>query len=352
VPSVRSAALAGSLRSAVTAWLAALGPSQRAGAQDAAAGSDGPELREWTYLPGPRPGLALGEMDPPQQDLAMAVVDTACSAAGARAVREVMQLERVLRALEEAQGRPGAARRDPGRYWWRVLGDPAAEAPWLVRVSGHHVVVHARVHGDHVSGTPSFLGANPARVPVRLPGGPPVGARALPAEQLLGSALLAALDDGQRALAVVSPHPPDDIATRRDPVADAAAVPRGVRYDQLDADQASRLELLVRRHLGRLHPDLAASAWRALVDEGLAGVAFAWQGPLPGSGPVLGGPYYYAVRAESFLLEHDCAQGGGNHVHDVWRDVRSDWGDDVLASHHRAEHRGHPDGLGARRARW
>ena len=340
MPSARSSALAGSLRQAVTAWLAALDAPQRARAQDTA-GAAGPELREWTYLPGPRPGLALAEMEPHQQDLALAVVDAACSAAGARAVREVMRLEDVLRALEQAQGSPGAARRDPLAYWWRVLGDPAPDdpaggAPWLVRVSGHHVVVHALVHGDRVSGTPSFLGANPARVPSRLPGAPPPGHRTLPAEQLLGRALVRALDPDQRAVAVVDAQAPGDIATRRDPLADLAAVPRGVRHDALDRHQAGLLELLVRRHLDRLHPELARSAWRALVDEGLGGVRFAWRGRVP-DGPAADAPYYYAVRGESFLLEHDCVQSGANHVHDVWRDVRSDWGADVLAAHHRAE---------------
>ncbi len=330
--------LAQALRASVTAWLEALPGDQRARAQDASAGTGGPELREWTYLPGERPGLALVEMHGPARDLATAVVGTVCSAAGARAVRDVMALDGVLRRLEEADGNPGAGRRHPDRYWWRVLGDPAREdAPWLLRVSGHHVVVHARVLGDAVSGTPSFLGAHPARVPGGLAGGPPRGHRTLPAEQLLGQALLAALDDDQRALAVVAQQAPSDVATRHDPLADPGLVPRGVRHDGLDAGQARLLELLVRRHLDRLHPDLAASAWRALVDEGLGGVTFAWQGGT--GGPAAGQPYYYAVRGESFLLEHDCVQAGGNHVHDVWRDVRSDWGQDVLADHHLHEHR-------------
>ncbi len=109
-----------------------------------------------------------------------------------------------------------------------------------------------------------------------------------------------------------------------------------MRHDALDAGQARLLELLVRHHLDRLPPALArlgldarwsTRAWR--------GVTFAWQGG-PG-GPVAGDPYYYAVRGESFLLEHDCVQSRGNHVHDVWRDVRSDWGRDVLAEHRREQ---------------
>ena len=230
---------------------------------------------------------------------------------------------------------PAPSAGTPAATWWRVLGDPAGDGPWLLRVSGHHVAVHARVVGDRVSGTPSFLGADPARVPVQVPDGPPPGYRTLPVEQLLGHALLGPWTTTSGPWPSSAPRPPPDLATRHDPVADPAAVPRGLRHDALDADQARLLELLVRHHLDRLPPVLAASAWTALVDEGLAGVTFAWQGGT--GGPVVGDPYYYAVRGESFLLEHDCVQSRGNHVHDVWRDARSDWGRDVLAEHRREQ---------------
>ncbi len=334
VPSATAPALAAALRSAVTGWLSVLPGDQRALAQDAA-GGQGAEVREWTYLPGPRPGLRLADMGPSGQEAALAVLEVACSPSGARTVRDVMRLDGVLRVLEESRGRAGVERRNPGSYWWRVLGDPGGDGPWLLRISGHHVAVHARVVGDRVSGTPSFLGADPARVPVPVPDGPRPGYRTLPAEQLLGHALLSSLDADQRAVAVVAPQPPPDLGTRHDPLADPAAVPRGVRHDALDPGQARLLELLVRRHLDRLPPALAGSAWSALVDEGLAGATFAWQGG--SGGPVAGAPYYYAVRGESFLLEHDCVQSRGNHVHDVWRDVRSDWGRDVLAEHRREQ---------------
>ena len=69
----------------------------------------------------------------------------------------------------------------------------------------------------------------------------------------------------------------------------------------------------------------------ALVDEGLSQVSFAWLGDTEP-----GGPHYYAVTGASFLLEYDCVQDGANHVHTVWRDVRSDWAVDVLAEHYKA----------------
>jgi Protein of unknown function (DUF3500) len=38
------------------------------------------------------------------------------------------------------------------------------------------------------------------------------------------------------------------------------------------------------------------------------------------------------------LIEHDNTQGGGKHIHSVWRDPDNDFGDDILAAHYRAEH--------------
>jgi hypothetical protein len=38
----------------------------------------------------------------------------------------------------------------------------------------------------------------------------------------------------------------------------------------------------------------------------------------------------------TFLLEYDNTQNNANHVHTVWRDLRSDWGKDLLAAHHAA----------------
>ena len=56
---------------------------------------------------------------------------------------------------------------------------------------------------------------------------------------------------------------------------------------------------------------------------------FAWAGSLE-----RGAGHYYAVRAPTFLLEYDNVQDDANHVHTVWRDLRGDWGADLLAAHH------------------
>jgi hypothetical protein len=260
----------------------------------------------WTYLPGPRPGVAVGDLD----DAARADLDellgVTLSAMGADRTRQVMNLDDVLREVERSVGRTGWERRGSERYWVRVLGDPADEV-WAWHLGGHHVGVHATVVGDAVAITPSFLGANPAVVR----GGPHAGLQVLREEEQLARDLLGALDADQRGVAVVSPDAPDDIATRHDPVADPDLVPSGVRHDALDPSQAER----------------------SVVDAGLGSVTFAWAGS---STP--GERHYYAVRGETFLIEYDNTQDGANHAHTVWRDLRRDWGTDLLAEHHAEAH--------------
>ena len=322
----RAPALAGRMRAAASAFLASLDEPGRAAAQTRL---DADDAQEWTYLPGPRPGLALVDMSPASADLALTLLDTALSERGRRTARDVMKLESILRELERANGTPDWERRHPQHFWVRVLGDPADGQAWSWRVNGHHLAVHISLVGDDLSGTPQFFGANPAVVP----SGPAAGVQTLPAEERLGRGLLTALDDGQRSIAVVDPVAPYDLATRHDPVADIGLVQRGIRYADLSADQRPLFEDLVHLYLDRMTPEVAEPAWAVVVEAGLDDATFAWAG-----GPLAGDPHYYSVTGGTFLLEYDCVQDGANHVHTVWRDVQRDWGTDLLAAHHATGH--------------
>jgi hypothetical protein len=320
----RSSSLAARMRSAAEALLDVLDPDQR---RDATAPFDTADHREWTYLPGPRPGLALDQLTSQQQERVFGLLDTGLSVDGAATAREVMALDDVLRDIEQQAGRSGWRRRGSGQYWVRVLGVPGAEAPWAWRLNGHHLAVHVTLVGDGVVGTPQFFGANPAVVR----SGPEAGWQVLRPEETLARALLGALDERERAAAWVSAEPPGDILTRHDPVAQPERVPRGVGHGELGGPGQAALERLVRQYVDRLVPDVAAASWSEIVDAGLDDVAFAWSGSVePGEG------HYYALTGPTFLVEYDNVQNGANHVHTVWRDLRHDWGDDLLAEHYRA----------------
>ena len=315
------------IRGAVRAFLNELDHSSRVAA---VADFDTADRQVWTYLPGPRPGVNVGDLSEGARGVLDELLGATLSAMGADRTRQVMSLDDVLREVERTAGRAGWQRRGSAQYWVRVLGDPDDEVvAW--HLGGHHVGLHATLVGRELAITPCFLGANPAVVR----NGPHAGLQVLREEEALARDLLAALDADQLAEAVVSPDAPDDIATRHDPVADPAVVPSGLAYAALDPSQAGRLEALVRWYFGRAAEPVAEQAWRAVVDEGLRQVTFAWAGSTsPGE------RHYYAVKGATFLLEYDNTQDGANHAHTVWRDLRRDWGTDLLAEHHAASHGG------------
>jgi hypothetical protein len=277
---------------------------------------DHPDRRRWTYLPGPRPGLVLREMDDPQREAAFDLLASGLSPRGYASARGVMALEAVLHDLEERAGERGAEQRHPLHYWCAVFGDPGADQPWGWSLGGHHVSVHATVVGDEVAVLPVFLGANPAVAPD--------GSRALPEEEDLGLDLVASLDHGQRRIAVLSPDAPDDIRTGRAARAEISRVPTGIAWADLDTAQQTRLRALLEWYAGRcaVPPPLS-----------LEQATFAWLG-----GTAKGEPHYYAVRAGRLFVELDNTQDGANHVHTVLRDLDRDWGEDLLDRHLATEH--------------
>ena len=306
--------------SAVQALLASLDSAQRVAATSP---FDVADHRRWTYLPGGRPGLALARMTADQQMLALGLLDAGASEAGARTARAVVELDMIRRQLAAGPGREP----DPAdhRFWVRILGDPDGDAPWAWRMNGHHLAVHVTVVGDAITITPHFLGAEPAVVLQ----GPHRGLRTLPDEEDLARALLSTFDPAQRRLAVASDLAPSDILTRDDPVADPHVIPAGLPYGDMSPKQGELLQRVIRLYFDRAPTQTAASAWRDVLDGNLDGVTFSWSGS-----DVRGQGHYYAVRGPTFLLEYDNTQDGANHIHSVWRDLRNDWGDDLLAAHY------------------
>ena len=312
-------------------WLDALG-AQR---ERALFSFDDDERFVWTYRPGPRRGVPLADMNDNARARAMALVDAALSARGAAEVRAIMALEPVLRELERLAGRADWERRDPERYWFAIFGEPGARTPWAWRIGGHHVAVHVTVvDGAFVAVTPLFFGANPATVPH----GSHAGQRTLAAEEDLARDLLGRLTPAQKALAIVDAVAPDDILTKNYRVADPALVPRGVRYAALGGEQRDRLVRLLRHYVDRAAPEIAEAEWQRIEAGGLDAVAFAWAGP-----ETRGHGHYYAVHGPCCLIEYDNTQNDANHIHAVWRAPSHDWGEDLLAAHYSAAHRGGPE---------
>ena len=284
------------------------------------------EWHWWTYLPGERPGLRLGELTPQQRERAFDLLQTAFSPRGVADLAMVLRTEEIRRELAR-QDRHPQPHLDPP-YWLRVLGRPSSDEPWAWRISGHHLVAHATVVGQEVATAPQFVGAQPAEVL----SGPHAGFQSLPREQDLARQLVLVLEDDQRRQAVASVTAPDDLLTRQDPA--VLGFPSlGLPRSGMDRRQGDMLEALVRQYLDRSPAAVADQAWTAIADAGWADVRFTWSGGLR-----RGEGHYYAVTGPTFVLEYDNTQESGNHVHCVWRDRQRDFGGDLLAQHYAAQH--------------
>ncbi|HEY6058877.1 MAG TPA: DUF3500 domain-containing protein, partial [Candidatus Limnocylindrales bacterium] len=228
-------------------------------------------------------------------------------------------------------GRGNWTRRESGRYWLAVYGDPGGSDPWGWRLEGHHVSVRSTVADGRIVGvTPCFLGANPATVP----GGPLAGRRTLDGEESLARALLAAMSAKERSIAVVDPFAPPEILSGTGRRADPRGLPSGIRRDQLGASAQAALDRLIGHYLGRVAAEVDEAAWARIRESRVDEITFAWAG-----GEQSGQGHYYAIRGPRLLIEYDNTQNGANHIHSVWRDPTNDWGDDLLAAHFRAAHR-------------
>jgi hypothetical protein len=311
---------ANAMTQSANAFLASLNADQKA---KASFKFEDDERLNWHFIPRVRKGLPLKEMTEPQRALAHALLKSGIGAKGYQKVMTISSLENVLRDIEKGSG----AVRDPELYFISIFGEPSAKGRWGWRLEGHHVAFNFTVvGGSMVATTPAFLGANPAEVRE----GPQKGLRVLAAEEDLGRALVQALTEPQRAIAIIDKTAPKDIVSFNSQKADPLS-PSGVAYRVLNDKQKKMLEALIDEYLARMPDDVASERRQKLKKAGLDGVYFAWAG-----GTELRQPHYYRVQGATFLIEYDNTQNDANHIHSVWRDFDGDFGRDLLREHYEA----------------
>ncbi len=354
--------------------LDALDPDQRQAATFPFPGDR--ERQRWFYTPTDHGGLPLAAMTPAQHRLTHRLVATGMSTAGYVTVAAIMGLENIL---DHAEGWVAAFERERGRdpllYWISVFGSPGS-AGWGWRFGGHHVSLHFTVlDGAVAATTPCFLGADPAESPLL---GSDVH-RPLGAVEDLARQLVHTLDADQLEAALVSPVAPSDLvggnrahltagdrtlplemlwrgrfegeldrrlaATHRHAEADLGiedrhhhalafpAVPKGLRAAYLSVDQKGLLRGVLDTYLGRIADDLAEVERSKFAGDALDDLHLLWAGSRrPGE------PHYYRIHGRDLFVEYDNTQRNVNHVHSVWRDLRTDFARDALASHYSRAH--------------
>jgi hypothetical protein len=287
---------------------------------------DSPERLNWDYRPRQRDGLPLLEMDSSQQRLAFALLLSGLGRQSQSKAMNIMALENILGTMEAGRGRH---RRDPDLYFLTVFGEPSDRMPWGWRFEGHHLSLNYLItDGKRIGPTPSFFGANPARVPE----GRMAGLRVLAPEEDLARTLLNALTPDQRFRVIIAPEAPPDIITGSEPRVKIDA-PSGLPFSELTDEQQGILSDLVFEYVARTPEDVADIRMDRIEKEGKKHIHFAWAG-----GENQGEPHYYRLHGPSFLLEYDNTQNNANHIHSVWRDLDDEWGLDLLRRHYGKAH--------------
>jgi hypothetical protein len=325
----RTAKAARDMAKAAEAFLASLTAEQRG---KAVYSFDSAERENWHFVPRTRNGLPFKDMTPEQRAKAEALIRTGLSARGWTAARTIIDLEHVLRYMENNnQGR------DSTNYFVTVFGTPGTgNAPWGWRFEGHHLAINVTLaNGSVAATTPMFFGANPGEVRIDVPNAPQApkkGTRALAAREDLGRRLFQSLTAEQKKTALLADKAYSDIQTGNRKQIDPLT-PEGVSVKTFNKDQQKIVRDLLDDYVGVMVPDIGKDRRDRAMKAGIDKIHFAWAGSgEPGQG------HYYRLQGPTFLLEYDNTQNDANHVHSAWRDFAGDFGRDVLAEHRAAAH--------------
>ena len=276
-----------------------------------------------------RKGLPLDEMTRQQQTAAFDLIKSSLSKTTVKKVKEIIQLETILKELEHRK--PEDHFRDPGKYYLAIFGIPADSTIWGWRFEGHHVSFNFSVSDNKlVSGTPGFLGANPAVVQ----DGPLKGREVLKEEKTWAFELLHHLSPEQLKKAIVDSTAPADIITYINRKA-MIVHPGGITYAELSNTQQQKLLKLIGLYLYRYKKKFADTMLKEIQDAGLDHLRFAWAGF---TDPGIGKPHYYRIQGPTLIIEYDNTQTNANHVHTVVRDLLHDYGGDLLQEHYKSGH--------------
>jgi len=289
---------------------------------------DNKERINWSYVPYVRPGLPIKEMSESQQKLIQDLLAVSLSPVGKNKVLGVMLLEEYLRVKEEGKGR---FIRDPGLYYISFFGTPAANGTWGWRWEGHHCSQNFTiVDGKLMGATPSFIGSNPGKITDEK--SVDNGFELLAFEDLRGRELARSLTPEQFKKALIKGETPKDVVSKNTPKLTPRS-PQGISLKELSLEQKKILGQIIIEYVGRARPDFAIQEMKEISATSEDLIYFAWSGGLE-----VGQGHYYCIQGPTFLFELDNTQNNANHVHTVWRDLKKDFGYDVLAEHLNTAH--------------
>lgn len=284
-----------------------------------------PQQVGWHFIPkDARKGLELNKMTAAQRKATDEMLQGLLSQMGHDKTTRIMNLEKLLKELQDKNGGKGPIR-DHLRYYVTMIGEPSASGKWGLSFEGHHLSLNFVIeNGKIVSSTPQFFATNPATVKSENNVGVDLGTRVLRFEETLAFELVNSMSKSQRQQAVFADKAPREIRAAGEaqpPQED----PIGIRWRDLSSEQRKLLRRLVAEYVKAVPGDIAAERMDAIKQGGFNKIHFAWAGAMnPGVG------HYYRVQGPTFLIEFvntqpDADGNPANHIHCVWRDMRGDF---------------------------
>lgn len=299
---------------AAQAFLETLTPEQR---KQASFGYNDAERLNWHFIPRPRKGLPLREVQGSALKAAHSLIASSLSQAGYDQTLRIMSLEEVLYLLEPGEREARRDRRNPGKYYISFFDAPTLSGKWGWRLEGHHISLNFTVeNGEVTASTPEFFGANPGTIEA----GPGRSIRVLAAEEDLARQILKLCTPDQSKVVVIDRKAPGDVRGPNQPQAEVGQAV-GLAYSQMSADQQKLVGALLTEYLRNMPNDVAAGRRKALEDAGLDKIHFGWWGDFERNQQ-----HYYRLQGPTFVIEYNNTQNEANHVHSMWRDLRGDFG--------------------------
>ena len=279
---------------------------------------------EWNFVPlKTRHGIMIKTLTDRQRAGVTHLLKSTLSEDGYRKVTGIMQLEQALREVE-GRDLKNDNYRDPEKYYLAIFGEPGSGKPWGWRYEGHHLSLNFSSVTDNITVTPAFMGTNPAQVR----SGTFKGTEVLKVEQELGRELVKSLDASQKAIAIISQQAPQDIITGNEREARMNSF-EGLPYSEMSNSQQQTLTRLLAVYLNNMNAEIAREQMANITNDGLENIHFAWAG-----GQEPGDAHYYRIHGPGFVIEYDNIQNNANHIHTTWRDLRNDFGGDLLKKHY------------------
>jgi hypothetical protein len=301
---------------AAKSFLASLDEKQRKDVQFAF--DDEKQRVRWSNLPVSmvaRAGLKMGDLNAAQKQAAMNLLAAALSRRGYEKVQQIVEGDQVLKTSSNNSPMFG---RD--LFFISILGAPSEKDPWMLQFGGHHLALNITIAGDRGILTPTLTAAQPATYTVDGKTVRPLGQ-----ENDKAFALLAALDDAQRAKAILNYKVADLVLG---PGNDGKTIqPEGLKASAMNERQQAMLLDVIAEWSGIVH-ETAASARMAEIKAGIADTWFAWSGPTSVA-PGHNGTSYYRIQGPKLVIEYSPQPLGGdlsNHIHTIYRDPTNDYG--------------------------